>query len=164
MCEWWQSIADRWETTEWSQTIKMRELKTGCMATNYMTSNTTCTQTANIKPHSCSYWYTQAGPAHAAVVVMAWTNDSTLAIFFYIHALLVASIALLWEQVEVQWLWHRHRESGNKDKRHRQIAMRLHWIDKSVSGLHPCCHHRGVRLSMVHVFNSWVVFELTHDE
>jgi len=46
------------------------------------------------------------------VIEMAWKDDSTLAI----------SIALLWE---VQWLWHRHRESGNKDKQHRQIATRL---------------------------------------
>ena len=38
-----------------------------------------------------------------------------------------------------------------------------HWIGKSTSGLHPFCRHRGVRLSVVHVFNSWVVFELTHD-
>ena len=38
-----------------------------------------------------------------------------------------------------------------------------HWIGKSVSGLRPCCRHPGVRLSIVHVFNSRVVFELTHD-
>jgi len=32
-----------------------------------------------------------------------------------------------------------------------------YWIGKSVSGLCPCCRHRGVRLSMVHVFSSfWI--------
>ena len=36
---------------------------------------------------------------------------------------LVASIMLLWEEIGVQWLWHRHRKSGNKDK--QQIAMQL---------------------------------------
>jgi len=42
-----------------------------------------------------------------------------------------------------------------------------HWIGKSVSGFRPCCRHRGVRLSIWHaewfMFNSRVVFELTHD-
>jgi len=77
----------------------------------------------------------------------------------------VASIALLWEKVGVQWLRHRHRESGNKEKRHRDrlpcgyVYRSSHWIGKSVSYLRPCC-----RLSMiVQVFNSRVVFELTHD-
>ena len=29
-----------------------------------------------------------------------------------------------------------------------------HWISKSMSGLHPYCHHWGVRLSMVHVLSA----------
>ena len=73
------------------------------------------------------------------------------------QALPVASIALLWEKVGVQWLRQRHRESANKEKRHRNrlpcsyVYRSSHWISKSVSGLRPCCRHWGVRLSMVHV-------------
>ena len=78
----------------------------------------------NVKSHSCSYWYTQAGPVHAAGCgdgMDRWQHSSHL----FLHSLLVASIMLLWEEVGVQWLWHRHRELGNKDKQHQQIAMQL---------------------------------------
>ena len=47
------------------------------------------------------------------VMEMAWMDDSTLAIFY------------MSEEVGVQWLQQRNRESGNKDKRHQQIAMQL---------------------------------------
>jgi len=37
------------------------------------------------------------------------------------------------------------------------------WIGKCVGVLRRCYRHPGVRLSIVHVFNSRVVFELMHD-
>jgi len=100
---------------------------------------------------------TQAGPAHTAGCgggMDRWQHSSHL----LLHALSVASIALLWEKVGVQWLGHRHCESGNKEKRHHDrlpcgyVYRSSHWISKSVNGLHPCCCHWGVSLSMVHVF------------
>ena len=74
-----------------------------------------------------------------------------------LHTGATGSLHLLWEKVGVQWLRHRHRESGNKEKRHRNrlpcsyVYRPSLWIRKSVSGLRPCCCHQGVRLSMVHV-------------
>jgi len=63
---------------------------------------------------------TQAGPAHTAGRgddMDRWKHSSHL----LLHALPVAS----WEEFGVQWLWHRHRASGSKDKWHQQIAMQL---------------------------------------
>ena len=111
---------------------------------------------------------TQAGPAHAAGHgggMDRWQHSSHL----LLHVLLVASIALLWEKVGVLWVQHRHHESGNKEKQHRDrlpcgyVYRSSHWIGNSVSGLRPCCCHGGVRLPMVHVFKLSSDFELTHD-
>ena len=126
-----------------------------------------------LEAHGTSYdiqaCCTQAGPAHAAGCgggMDRWQHSS----HFLLHVLPVASIALWLEKVGVQWLQHRHRESGNKEKWHHDrlpwsyVYHSSHWISKSVNGLRPCCHHWGVRLSMVQVFNSWVVFELTQKD
>jgi len=62
---------------------------------------------------------TQASPAYAAGRGGGMDRRQHSS-HLLLHALPVASIVLLWEEVGVQWLWHRHRESGNKDKWHQQ--------------------------------------------
>ena len=63
----------------------------------------------------------------------------------------------------------RNRESGKTNGIDRlpcgYLYRSRHWISKSMSSLHPCCHHRGGRLFMVHIFDCypWALFELMQD-
>ena len=62
------------------------------------------------------------------VIEMAWTDDSTLTIFFYMRYPYPPSCCSLESSDQ-----HRHRGSGKQDKPHWQIAIQLrycssHWI------------------------------------
>jgi len=102
---------------------------------------------------------TQAGPAHAALRPWRWHGEMIHSSHLH-HAVVRRG----WSPVTDTDTMSQATKTNSIDRLPcGYVYHSSHWIGKSVGVLRPCCRHRGVRLSTVHVFNSRVVFELTHD-
>ena len=98
------------------------------------------------------------------VVEMAWAGDSTLTIFFTCATgSLYCAVVLKRYDFNTGTVSQAAKTNSIDRLPCGYLYCCSHWIGKSLNGLHPCCRHRGDRLSIVHVFNSQVVFELMHD-
>ena len=102
---------------------------------------------------------TQSGPAHAAGHVYGmdrWQHPS------HLHRTVVRRG---WSPVtltQTPWVRQQRQTASTDCHAVMSITLATELVSlKSVSGLRPCCCHRGARLSMIHVFNSRVVLELT---
>ena len=94
------------------------------------------------------------------VVEVALTDGSTLTIFFYIRYRSPPSRCcekLESSDFDTGTVSQATKTNGIDRLPCGYVYRSSHWIGKSVSSLRPCCRHRWVRLSMVHVFNSWLV-------
>jgi len=100
---------------------------------------------------------TQAGPAHAAGRGGGMDRRQHLVMFYMryrycLHPIARAVVRNCWSPVtSAQARWVRQHSS---EKRHRDrlpcgyVYRSSRWIGKSVSGLRPCCRHRGVSLTV----------------
>ena len=130
----------------------------------------TCTQELWVRPTIRHKTWCIKHAAHRLVqhmlqvVEMAWAGDSTLTIFFTCATgSLYCAVVLKRYDFNTGTVSQAAKTNSIDRLPCGYLYCCSHWIGKSLNGLHPCCRHRGDRLSIVHVFNSQVVFELMHD-